>query len=126
MQTQFLNATGGSVINSFAIGSGQTVTTDGINTEKLKGDAWSGIFFIVNGTINGLTRQVSYDNSNWYTPYDRRGGSLGICINGSINNSRFVSIFDINSASLIAPWTRFNATALSGGTLTMVYVSDEG
>ena len=76
------------------------------------------------GTIRAITQQVSYDNTNWYTPWDKNA-SLANLITASANNSRFISLAMANSANVPSPFKRFNVTMLSGGTLSLIYVADE-
>lgn len=122
MQIILLNGTGGIAINSLAVGSGQTVTTEGLDTSKVKN---SGLLLVFTGTVNALTRDVSIDDINYYTPYDSKMGILNACITGSVNNSRFITLEINNSANMVVPWTRYNIKMLSGGTLTAYYIADE-
>jgi|SRR3990167_897204 len=123
MIVQFLNDTGGSVITSLAVESGQTITSKGINTTRVKA---AGLFVVHNGTVNAITRQVSPDDVTYYTPWDK-GASLTTCITASANNSRFIVIepLNANSGNVISPFTRYNVTMLSGGTLSLIYIADE-
>ena len=124
LNVQFLNDTGGTLISSLAVGSVQTITTKGIDTSRLNFQGQHGMYLIFTGTVNGLTQEVSYDNTNWYTPWDKNA-SLGQLIVASANNSRFISFVTTNSANVPSPFKRYNVTMLSGGTLSLVYVADE-
>ena len=123
MISQFLNATGGTVITNLAVASGQTVTTEGINTSRVRA---SGLFVVFTGTVNAITRQVSYDNVDYYTPWDK-GSSISIILVATANNSRYIAIepLNLNSGNVVSPYTRYNVTMLSGGTLSLVYVANE-
>ena len=125
LQVQFLMNTGGDVISVLSVGSAQTITTKGVSTERKEGFGTAGMFLIHTGTLSNLTREVSYDNVTYYTPYDVSNASLSKCITTSSNNSRFISLDVVGSGYIVTPYTRYNATTVSGGTLSMVYVSDE-
>lgn len=126
LQIQYLLNSGGDVISSLAVGSGQTVTTQGVKTDLKSSSGSAGLFLIITGTVNALTRDVSIDNTTFYTPYDGYGASLANCIGATTaSTSRYISLDIVSSGQIVAPYTRFNAKMLSGGTLSMVYISNE-
>ncbi len=66
IHSQVLNDTGGSAINSLAVGSGVSVYTEKVNTENGKESA---LVLVIAGTIS-IAQEVSVDGTNFYTPYD--------------------------------------------------------
>lgn len=123
LQTTFLNDTGNNVISSLAVGSGQTITTQGVECVNTN-FGLAGLFIIHNGTVNSVTREVSYDNTTFYTPWDK-SASLGALITTSANNSRFLALNFVNSGNIVSPYVRYNVTMLSGGTLSLIHINDE-
>jgi hypothetical protein len=122
LHIQYLNDTAGTTISALAVASAGTVLTEGIDTSR---DVTSmGLFVIHTGTISSLTREVSIDNTTFYTPYDKVS-SLSVVMTTTATNSRYISLVNPDSGNICSPFTRYSVKMLSGGTLTLVYVANE-
>ena len=122
LHTQLFVDTAGTVINAYAVGSLGSIITGGVKTER--DTQGQGILFVFTGTIASVTRQVSIDNVTYYTPYNL-ASDISLVVSGSMANSRFVSLTNVNSANVVVPWQRFTVKSVSGGTVTMTWVANE-
>ena len=113
----------GTVISVYNIGTITTIYTEGINTERA--DKYGLLFVIAGGTVANLARQVSIDNSNFYDPYDSIGTNLAN-LSTNILNSRYIMVNNINSSTLISPYTRFTFVGTGSiTTLSLYYLQQE-
>ena len=113
----------GTLISAYNVGTINTITTEGINTER--GDKQGLLFVLAGGSIASVTRQISIDNSNWYNVYDMSNSNVSTLVT-AISNSRYIILGDTNSANVIAPYTRFNFVGTGTiATLTLYYIQQE-
>lgn len=113
----------GTLISVYNVGTINTITTEGINTERA---SKSGLLFVLaGGSVTTLQRQVSIDNTNWYNAYGNANGDLTTIVS-AISNSRLIMLNNIESSSVISPYTRF--TFVGTGlitTLSLYYLQKE-
>lgn len=120
--TQVLNDTGGSAINSLAVGSGVSIYTQKVNTERGKDAA---LVLVIAGTIS-VTQEVSIDGSNFYTPYDLGGRvSMGTVGSALVTTGMYIALNQAQSCPVIAPFKRFVFQALSTSTISAYYLQQE-
>lgn len=113
----------GTLISVYNIGTINTITTEGINTERA---SKSGLLFVLaGGSIATLQRQISIDNNNWYNAYGNANGDLTTLVS-AISNSRLIMLNNIESSSVISPYTRFTFVGTGSiTTLTLYYLQKE-
>ena len=113
----------GTVISVYNIGTITTIFTEGINTERA---SKSGLLFVLaGGSIANLQRQVSIDNENWYNSYGNANGDL-TNIATALSSSRFIMLNNIESSSIISPFTRFTFVGTGSiTTLSLYYIQKE-
>lgn len=113
----------GTIISVYNIGTINTITTEGINTERA---SKSGLLFVLaGGSIATLQRQISIDNNNWYNAYGNANGDLTTLVS-AISNSRLIMLNNIESSSVISPYTRFTFVGTGSiTTLTLYYLQKE-
>lgn len=113
----------GTLISVYNIGTINTITTEGINTERA---SKSGLLFVLaGGSIATLQRQISIDNNNWYNAYGNANGDLTTLVS-AISNSRLIMLNNIESSSVISPYTRFSFVGTGSiTTLTLYYLQKE-
>lgn len=113
----------GTLISVYNIGTINTITTEGINTERA---SKSGLLFVLaGGSIATLQRQISIDNNNWYNAYGNANGDL-TTLGSAISNSRLIMLNNIESSSVISPYTRFTFVGTGSiTTLTLYYLQKE-
>jgi len=108
------NSAGGAALNLTNIDTTTVVTTQGVDITRQVGGA--GILLVHDGTIDTLTQEWSIDDTNYYSAYGLTNVALGAL--PSAPNSRFISLYDVNSSQNVAKYTRFK---LAGeGTITTV------
>lgn len=123
LHTQLLRDSSGNNLSSYNINTTNVITTEGVDTQRNEGN--SALLIVQDGSITEITRQVSIDNTNWYTPYGV--GSLSLSQVGSaIPDSRMITLSDADSSNVIAPYTRFKfAGARTITTVSMWYIQEE-
>ncbi len=122
ISTQVLNDTGGTAINSLAIGSGVSVYTQKVDTQR---GLDSALVLVIAGTIS-VTQEVSIDGTNFYTPYDLGGRvSMGNVGSALVTTGMYIALNQIQSCPVIAPYKRFIFQALSTSTLSAYYLQQE-
>ncbi len=120
--TQVLNDTGGSAITSLAVGSGVSVYTQKVNTER---GIDSALVLVIAGTIS-VTQEVSIDGTNFYTPYDLGGRtSMGVIGSALVTTGMYISLNQAISSPVFAPYKRFVFQALSTSTISAYYLQQE-
>ena len=121
ISTQVLNDTSGTAINSLAVGSGVSVYTQKVNTER---GVDSALVLVIAGTIS-VTQEVSIDGTNFYTPYDLGGRvSLGTIGSALVTTGMYIALNQVSSP-VFAPYKRFVFQALSTSTLSAYYLQQE-
>ena len=124
--TQLLNNTGGSVINSLAIGAGVSVYTQKVDSQR---GVDSALILVLAGATGNLTvaQEVSVDGTNFYTPYNLGGvtsmGNIGSAL--LITTGMYIALNQVQSCPVIAPYKRFVFTAHSAVTLSAYYLQQE-
>ena len=113
----------GTLISAYNVGTITTITTEGINTERANK---SGLLFVLaGGSVATLQRQMSIDNVNWYNSYGNANGDL-TNIATALSDSRYVMLNNIESSSVIAPYSRFSFVGTGTiTTLTLYYIQKE-
>ena len=113
----------GTLISVYNIGTITTIYTEGINTERASKSAL--LFVVAGGSVATLQRQVSIDNTNWYNAYGNANGDL-TNIASAISSSRLIMLNNIESSSVISPYTRFTFVGTGDiTTLTLYYLQKE-
>ena len=121
ISTQVLNDTSGTAINSLAVGSGVSVYTQKVNTER---GVDSALVLVIAGTIS-VTQEVSIDGTNFYTPYDLGGRvSLGTIGSALVTTGMYIALNQVSSP-VFAPYKRFVFQAISTSTLSAYYLQQE-
>jgi hypothetical protein len=122
IHSQVLNNTGGTAINSLAVGSGVSVYSQKVNTENGKESA---LVLVIAGTIS-ITQEVSIDGTNFYTPYDLGGRvSMGTVGSALVTTGMYIALNQVASCPVIAPYKRFIFQALSTSTISAYYLQQE-
>ena len=113
----------GGLISVYNIGTITTIFTEGIDTERA---SKSGLLFVLaGGSVATLQRQVSIDKENWYNAYGNANGDLTTIVS-AISNSRLIMLNNIESSSVISPYTRFSFVGTGSiTTLTLYYLQKE-
>ena len=120
--SQVLNDTGGSAINSLAVGSGVSIYTQKINTER---GVDSALVLVIAGTLS-VTQQVSIDGTNFYTPYDLGGRvSMGTVGSALVTTGMYIALNQATSCPVFAPFKRFIFQAHSTSTISAYYLQQE-
>ena len=118
---QVLNNTGGTAITSLAVGSGVSVYTQKVDTQR---GLDSALVLVIAGTIS-VTQEVSIDGTNFYTPYDLGGRvSLGTIGSALVTTGMYIALNQVSSP-VIAPYKRFVFQALSTSTISAYYLQQE-
>ena len=120
--TQVLNTTGGDAITSLAVGSGVSIYTQKVNTERGKESA---LVLVIAGTLS-VSQEVSVDGTNFYTPYDLGGRvSMGNVGSALVTTGMYIALNQATSCPVIAPFKRFIFQALSTSTISAYYLQQE-
>lgn len=103
---------GGAGASGYTIPSGATVTSDSIYQNGNLG--FLSLATQISGTV-AITYQVSYDNTNWWTPYTTSSGTLTAAgtIATSITANRWIV-----STAVMAPYMRFIYASTGASTIT--------
>lgn len=125
INVQLLEETSGNLIKAFVATSQATYRTKGIDMSRL-GDNAGLLIVCTTGSVSGISRQVSVDNTNFYTPYDNVGADISP-VYGLVANSRYVSLTANNSSGIVAPYVRFQfiTTGVVAHNISMYYIQDE-
>ena len=120
--TQVLNTTGGDAITSLAVGSGVSIYTQKVNTERGKESA---LVLVIAGTLS-VSQEVSVHGTNFYTPYDLGGRvSMGNVGSALVTTGMYIALNQERSCPVIAPFKRFIFQALSTSTISAYYLQQE-
>lgn len=120
--TQVLNTTGGDAINSLAVGSGVSIYTNKVDTQRGKDSA---LVLVIAGTLS-VSQEVSVDGVNFYTPYDLGGRvSMGTVGSALVTTGMYIALNQVQSCPVIAPYKRFIFQALSTSTISAYYLQQE-
>lgn len=120
--TQVLNDTGGSAITSLAVGSGVSIYTQKVDTQRGKDSA---LVLVIAGTLS-VSQEVSIDGVNFYTPYNLGGRvSMGTVGSALVTTGMYIALNQVQSCPVIAPYKRFVFQALSTSTISAYYLQQE-
>lgn len=106
----------GAEINSYAIPSGATITSDSVYQAGNIG--YGSLLTSVSGNVT-ISQQVSIDGTNWFTPYTTDGSTLTTA--GTIASAVTADRWIILTAKL-APYVRFVYASSGASTITSKYV----
>jgi hypothetical protein len=120
--TQVLNTTGGDAITSLAVGSGVSIYTQKVDTQR---GIDSALVLVIAGTIS-VTQEVSVNGTDFYTPYDLGGRvSMGNVGSALVTTGMYIALNQVASCPVIAPYKRFVFQALSTSTISAYYLQQE-
>ena len=122
-----LSDTSGITMNgAYAMDSAAVRYTDAVKLRQYPGSGEnSALFLQITGSI-AVTRQVSFDGSEWVTPYAlnlKNISSMFTLQHG--DSSGLYSLYEADSSQILAPYIRFALTAARGATITSCYYIEE-
>jgi hypothetical protein len=103
-------------MNNYTIATSSTVTRDSVY--QMGNVGFQSLATMVRGANASITitYQVSYDNANWFTPYNTASGVLTSA--ATISTSQSADRW-IVAPAMLAPYIRFNFAQGAGGTGTI-------